>query len=101
MSSSKGNLFTRDDTFFGVCEGLGQDLGVPSNLLRIGFALALFFNPVVTIATYFGLGALVLATRLAFPARGRMAKEVAVVEAVEVAPAPAADAIEERELLAA
>lgn len=53
---SKGNLFLRDDTFFGVCEGLGEDFGIPSNLFRIAFAAGLFFSPLGAIAVYLGLG---------------------------------------------
>ena len=65
------NLFTRDDTFFGVCEGLGQDLHIPANLLRIAFAVGLLANPMLTIELYFGLGLLVLVSRLVFPSRVR------------------------------
>jgi phage shock protein PspC (stress-responsive transcriptional regulator) len=60
-------LFTRDDTFFGVCEGLGEDLRIPSNLFRVGFGLAFFFAPVAVVIVYFALGALVLVSRLVFP----------------------------------
>lgn len=68
MEASRGNLFTRDDTFFGVCEGIGEDLRIPSNLLRIGFALGFFFAPFQVLLGYFALGALVLVSRLVFPA---------------------------------
>ena len=61
------NLFTRDDTFFGVCEGLGQDLRIPANLIRVTLAGLAFFYPVPVVATYLGLGVLVLATRFFFP----------------------------------
>lgn len=103
MQSNTANLFTRDDTFFGVCEGLGQDLRVPANLLRLSFAGLLFYSPVGAIGLYFGLGALVLASRLLFPARARKA---AAVQAPVVAPAVSAAEHapvieEERELLAA
>lgn len=67
MMQSKGNLLMRDDTFFGVCEGLGEDLRVPSNLFRAGFAISLFFSPAGAVIAYFGLGVLVLVSRLAFP----------------------------------
>ena len=64
MHASQGNLFTRDDTFFGVCEGLGQDLGINPNLLRVAFAVGVYLNPIAAFAGYFALGILVLATRL-------------------------------------
>ena len=67
MQSGTGNLFTRDDTFFGVCEGLGEDLHIPSNLLRMGFALGFFFGAMSALMAYFALGILVLISRLLFP----------------------------------
>jgi phage shock protein PspC (stress-responsive transcriptional regulator) len=64
---SKGNLFTRDDTFFGVCQGLGEDTGVPANLLRIGLAFTLFWNPLAAIGAYLVLGLVVGLSRFLFP----------------------------------
>jgi phage shock protein C len=66
---SKGNLLLRNDTFFGVCEGLGQDFGFHPNWLRIAFAAGFYFNPTVVIGTYLVLGVLVAVSRLAFPDR--------------------------------
>lgn len=63
------NLFTRDDTFLGVCQGLGEDLGFPPDLLRVALAVALFWNPLAVVAIYLGLGVVVAGSRLAFPAR--------------------------------
>ena len=68
MQAGRGNLFTRDDTFFGVCEGLGEDLRLPSNLFRIAFSLGFFFSPQGAVIIYAALGALVLVSRLVFPA---------------------------------
>ena len=67
MHEAQPNLFTRDDTFFGVCQGIGEDLGFSPNLLRLAFAVGVFFNPVGAIAGYMVLGMVVLATRLLFP----------------------------------
>ena len=64
MTTDRANLFSRDDTFFGVCQGLGEDLGVPPTLLRIAFALGLFWNPIAMIGLYAALGLVVLAARL-------------------------------------
>jgi phage shock protein C len=50
------NLFTRSDTIFGVCEGLGEDLRIPANLLRLSLAFLLFLNPPAAVATYIGAG---------------------------------------------
>ena len=59
----------RNDTLLGVCEGLGRDLGVHPNLLRIAFASAFYFSPTIVIATYLALGLIVAAARFAFPDR--------------------------------
>lgn len=85
MTSAKPSLFARDDTFFGVCEAIGQDFGFNPLILRVVFGVALLINPVVVIATYLALGVGVLASRLAFPARTRGA-----AKAIAAAPAPAA-----------
>ena len=67
MQTVEHNLLTRPDTFFGVCEGLGQDLGVHPNLLRIAFAGSFFWSPYAAVAVYAALGALVALTRWLFP----------------------------------
>lgn len=86
------NLFTRDDTFLGVCQGLGDDLGFDPLWLRLAFGLMLFWNPIAMAAAYAGLGALVLLTRLTFPAPRARADQ-----AVELKSAPT-PAIEQAEL---
>jgi phage shock protein C len=69
------SLFTRHDTLLGICEGLGEDLRINSNLIRAALAFGLFFNPVAAVATYLGLGVLVLTTRLTFPVAKRPVTE--------------------------
>lgn len=90
MTTARFSLFTRPDTFFGVCQGIGEDLGLHPNLFRVSFGMAFFFAPLATLATYFALGLVVAATRFAFPVPG----------AAVIAPQPAAVeevmAIEER-----
>ena len=61
------SLFARDDTFLGVCQGLGEDLGIPPTLLRVAGAGLLFWNPPLALGVYLGLGLLVAATRWAWP----------------------------------
>lgn len=61
-------LFDRSDTLFGVCEGLGRDVGLHPNILRIAFGVGLMWNPVFVIATYVALGVAVYAARFLFPA---------------------------------
>ena len=67
METSVSNVLTRDDTFFGVCEALGEDLRIHPNLLRVGFALGLFFNPLAAIGAYLGLGVFVAVLRWFVP----------------------------------
>jgi phage shock protein C len=83
------NLLTRDDTFLGVCEALGEDLRIPPTLLRLVFAGVLFWNPVVSIAVYLGLGAFIALTRWLVP-NPRVEAEAEFAPATEcVAEAPA------------
>lgn len=88
------NLFTREDTFFGVCQGLGEDLGISGNWFRLAFSLALFFSPLGTLAAYLGAGVFVFALRWLVPTRyaaNAPAETPATVEApVETAPLPLA-----------
>ena len=57
----------RSHTILGVCEGLGEDFGFNPVFLRIPLAAMVIWNPLVAFGAYFGLGALVLASRLLFP----------------------------------
>jgi len=61
------NLFTRPDTFFGVCQGLGEDLRIHPNIIRLAFAALMFWNPLVGFCGYAGAGLLVFATRFFYP----------------------------------
>jgi phage shock protein PspC (stress-responsive transcriptional regulator) len=76
------NLFTRPDTFFGVCEGLGEDLRIHPNLLRVALAGMLFWNPAAAIAVYLGVGAIVALSRWIAP-NPRPVAAAANVEEVE------------------
>jgi phage shock protein C len=76
------NLFTREDTFFGICQGLGEDFRVSPTLIRLAFAGALFWNWKVAIACYLALGVAVLLSRLVAPDRARGATPAPAVEAV-------------------
>lgn len=69
MEMETTNLFRRRDTFFGICEAVGQDFGFNPLWLRLAFIAPLFFFPVQTFAAYFGLGLVVLTSRLLFPAK--------------------------------
>lgn len=79
----------RNDTILGVCEALGQEFGVNANWFRLAFVGPLFFQPVLTFAAYFTLGAIVAVARWAYP-RG-------TAEPAATANAPAAPAAPEEE----
>src|SRR3546814_6642719 len=55
------------DTLFGICEGVGQDLGINPNLLRVTLAVAMIWNPVAVLATYALLGVGVMVSRWIAP----------------------------------
>lgn len=82
------NLFRRRDTFFGICEAVGRDFGFNPLWLRLAFIAPLFFFPVQTFIAYFALGAIVLASRLLFPAK-TVAAQPALI-AAETVEQPAA-----------
>lgn len=92
MQQETTNLFRRRDTFFGICEAVGEDFGFNPLWLRLAFIAPLFFFPVQSFAAYFGLGLVVLASRLIFPdRRAATATEAAPVTAdVQMPDAPLA-----------
>lgn len=57
----------RSHTILGVCEAVGEDFGFNPVFLRIPFAVGVLWSPLITFATYFALGAVVLGSRLLFP----------------------------------
>ena len=63
----------RTHTILGVCEGLAEDFGFNPIFIRVPLAALVLWSPLIAIGTYFGLGAVVLASRLLFP-RPRLAK---------------------------
>ena len=95
MQNANTNLFLRDDTFFGVCQGIGEDLGISPNILRVAFAPLLFFSWQGAIGLYVGLGLLVLTTRLLAPVPKVASRKTIAAEA---APAPVAETVEEEQL---
>ncbi len=57
------SLLTRDDTFFGVCQGLGEDFRINPLVLRVTVAGLLFWNPPAAIGIYAGAGVIVAVSR--------------------------------------
>ena len=97
----KTNIMLRNDTILGVCEAIGEDLGINANLLRIAFCIPMFWNPLAVIGAYLALGILVAATRFAFPDKVAHVGEPAAKPALVEVAKPAAEQEEERELIAA
>jgi phage shock protein PspC (stress-responsive transcriptional regulator) len=96
MQTSQPPLWARDHTLFGVCEAIGEDLGFNPLFLRIPLAALLLWNPIAVIATYAGLGALVLLTRWVAPNPAAAARVVAE----QPAPAGAANSDQDMALAA-
>ena len=65
----------RADTFLGVCEAIGQDLGINANWIRLLFAPVILFSPLSALAAYLGLGAVVATSRWFFPAQPESASQ--------------------------
>ena len=90
----------RSDTFLGVFQAIGEDLGFNPNWLRVPFAALILWNPTAIIACYLGLGCVVAVARWLFPAERKATVETAPVAAPAAEPAKA-EAREEDQLLAA
>jgi phage shock protein PspC (stress-responsive transcriptional regulator) len=70
----------RSHTILGVCEAIGEDFGFNPIFLRVPFAATVLWSPMMAIAAYFALGAIVLASRLVFPKTKSVEAEAANVE---------------------
>jgi len=66
-TSANVALPLRNDTFLGVCEAIGQDLGINANWLRVAFAPFIIVNPILTLVFYVALGCVVAVSRWLFP----------------------------------
>lgn len=69
MQSSKASLFARDDTFLGVCEGLGEEFGFNPLPLRVALGIALLWNPVAVLGGYLAVGLALAIARWFYPMR--------------------------------
>lgn len=96
MQDDHPSLFARDDTFFGVCQGIGGDFGFNPLWLRLVFTVAVFVSPVAAVSAYLALGAVILIVRWFVPS----ARAVAVPKAIG-APAARNDQAPELTALAA
>lgn len=80
MQTDTTNLFLRNDTILGICEGLGQDLGFNPQPLRVVLAGGLLWNPAVIVGIYLALGVAVAVSRLLFPVADAVAEPEAVTK---------------------
>ena len=78
----------RNDTILGVAQGLGEDLGINPNFIRVTFCALMFWNVSVAIGAYLGAGVIVAVSRYFFPAR----RTVAQLETAAVAEASNSEA---------
>lgn len=85
MQTAQPSLFIRDDTFFGVCEALGEDFGFNPLFLRVAFAVALIWNPIAVVAAYAGAGLVVMISRWLAP---NLSPPAALDDATAAEPAP-------------
>ena len=67
MSATAPVFRNRPDTFFGVCEAIGQDFGINANVIRIAFGGGVLVNPLAVVALYVLLAAAVAVSRIAVP----------------------------------
>jgi phage shock protein C len=86
MQERQPNLLTRDDTFFGVCQAIEEDFGIPSNLLRVAFGLPVIFFPMQVLTIYFGLGAIILLSRMLAPRPRKVTAQPAEVVEMKAKP---------------
>jgi phage shock protein PspC (stress-responsive transcriptional regulator) len=78
------SAMARDDTMLGACHAISTDLGLNPLWMRIGFALALFWNPAAAAAAYAMAVLLSLAARTIVPEPTDLeAEETAFEEALE------------------
>jgi phage shock protein C len=70
----------RSHTILGICEAVGEDFGFNPTFLRVPFAAIVLYSPLIAVGAYFGLGLVVLASRLLFP---KAKSETVAIEAVE------------------
>jgi phage shock protein C len=95
------NLALSNETMLGICEAIGRDFGFPPNLLRVALGLGCLVNPLAMFGLYLALGAVVLASRLLFPAPAAPASETVATATPAATAEPAPVEEREPELLAA
>jgi phage shock protein C len=67
MATNTSVFRNRPDTFFGVCEAIGQDFGINANIIRVAFGAGVLVNPLAVVAFYGILAVAVAVSRIAVP----------------------------------
>lgn len=75
----------RNDTILGVCEALGEDLGINPNFIRVPLAASVLLSFTLAFGTYLALGAVVLLSRLLYPKAKAAPSVEAPARSIEVA----------------
>jgi phage shock protein C len=94
---------SRSDTLFGVCQALGEDLGISPLWFRVAVASAVVLNFEVAIALYLGLAVIALASRFIYRSapKAAAATKQKTTEAVVVAEEPVVAAPRARDVVLA
>jgi phage shock protein C len=95
------NVLTRDDTFLGVCEAIGEDFGFSPFFLRLGLGVMLVWSPLAAIGGYLALGVVVGLSRLIAPNPAFAKASAGEPALVQAAPAGDNDAVAEELAVAA
>lgn len=78
----RDNIFMRNDTIFGTCQAIGEDLGFNPNYLRVALASGIIVAPFLMVGIYLGLGLAVLAIRTLLADKVQPVARVAEAEAL-------------------
>ncbi len=84
VQNAQPSLIARSDTLFGVCQGIGEDLGFNPLYLRLALTALLFFYPLAALATYVGAGLMVAVAHRLYPNPRRAAETELVAEQPEI-----------------
>lgn len=76
------------DKLFGICHAVGEALGFNPFYLRVALIALMVFSPVASIATYVGLGVVVLLAHIIFPKPGSASTDQGESPALETAAEP-------------
>jgi phage shock protein PspC (stress-responsive transcriptional regulator) len=95
--TDKPNLFLRQDTLLGACQGIADDLGIDALWLRVPLATSILFDPRIAFGAYALMCVLVFATRMIWPVKTKAVVASKVAAETEAAPVAVADN-EQREL---